>query len=198
MSQDLLRIRNSDFMWANVRALAREQNSESTWYLDVYGPVTGVAAIAASFHRGSTLRPNGYTVLGWLGVRKPAGVKFKTMKFTLVPGYQRVVLFPDLATTDKFPLVSAFVVGERAAAPLVDGQQPVMQQRNALFARVLQVHTIWPMLDRWADGIWTSALSARNAVKKLDGYGLKYAWLVDLSADWQTIIQKALDNDLIE
>ena len=196
----LVKLRNSDWMYAFLYSLAREQYSETTWFLDVYGPATGVAAVVASFHSGHTLRPDNGG-LDWLGVKKPAGVKFKTLKFTLVPGYQRAVLFPDLSTTDLFPLVAAFTRPlenrQGGKSPLVTVNQ-VRKSERVLLARVLQAHTIWPMLDRWADGVWDAGLSS-CAVKRLDSYGaLRYAWLVDMGADWGKILQEALDEGKID
>ncbi len=177
----MTKVTNSDGMYAYVAADAYEDTYDAgmrLWYLDIYGPATGVRAITASFVSGSPL----HVEYGWGALKKVAGVKFQQFSKSLVPGYMRTILFPRLE-------YGSFVMVPTLAQP--------GEEKWDLLTRVLLAHTIWPVKPEWAKPLWKVTWRTDGAPIRGLTTNLDYAYVVDIQGDWGIVLDKAVKTGVL-
>ena len=173
------KITNNDGMYAYLNYAAYLSSLGTIWFMDLYGPTTGVRAIMASFHSGRRLE------IGWHTLKKPGNVKFLVQRTALVQGYTRVILFPKPVEAGQFPIVKPLL--------LEDGKQPW-----DLLIDVLSAYTIWPVKREWGKALWNCAATVADGpitnlrVLEVDEEPLTSDVLVNLSGPWDEIIQQAM------
>ena len=177
------KITNNDGMYAYVEYAAWDYIDDTLWFLDMYGPTTGVRAIAASFHSGHRLE------VGWRSLRRPSHTKFIMLRTTLIGGNTRMVLFPDPVATRRFAIV----------APLLNGRKPW-----DVLIQALSSYTIWPVKHEWAPSIWKYAHKIAPAKVPLTALTpimtrpepVTKDILVNLDGAWDEVITTAAQQEL--
>ena len=172
------KITNSDEMYAYIAGYAYRDtftDYQRLWYLDIYGPTTGVRAITATFVSGNSLHISGV----WGALKKAPNVRFQQLSTSLVPGYVRTILFPRVE-------YGSFVITPTLARP--------GEEKWDMVVRVLLAHTIWPVKPEWAKALWKVTWHTDGSPIRRLSSNLDYAYLVDIGGDWGAILDKAVKN----